>query len=967
MLITFGMDLDGSPWSHEAAALGKLQLGPLGLLSILETCLGLGGPAIHPARRIDQYLARLEASAGPREWFQRSLEADPWSTARHLLAWRDELVEAGWNGRAGREASPRLAGLARVEGKVELPLAPGRANRLQQVLDHLERGRGPGIERVLLLDPEPLLPPSWRRLFQRLADLGTKVEAAAPPEPVSRPESHLARIRHQLASGDRSPLVPSPGDESLLLLQADTEWDAAEAAALWLECELERREAAGDDETDPAAEEEADPAAAEEADPAAEEDAHPEDIAIICGPDTHLLDQALARRGLPTLERSSPSPWRDTLQLLPLALANVWHPVDVSLLAELLTHDASPVPRRAGRRLMRALSEEPGVGGPEWIQALDAIETAHKERLAQKGAADPARDAAHLRAQLDRRLATERFSPSEGVPAAVVVDRCQWVIDRLGPRAGSDPLAAAATAHATELKAQARRRDAEAATIDRVTLERILDSLVGTGEKAPDRIPRAAPWLTVRSPGQITRPVGTILWWGFTHGAASPATWWTDPELQALKEAGIELQPPGPRRKLEARGWRRPLECAASHLLLLHPQRVHGEVQDPHPLWDEIRSAAGIRPEDRDAETIEAALVRSCRSLERDGRWSLAGRARLVEPAPEAPVPEPTPRSRLETVLPETGGRTSFSQMSSLIGCPFQWGMGRAGLRGTRIQEIPTGRQVEGLLCHRIVEELLADPDRQWTPGEAADRANELYDELVGVMAAEMLLPGRELENRRLRRGIVDAVRALIEALDRHGLSVEATEESLERSVEAEAEEDEAPTGCTSVRGRADLVLRDADGDRYVLDLKWSGSSRYRREEVERGDALQLATYAWLLQGEAAEEEVQAGYFLLAQGELVTPAPGFGADALPSPRTLAQTWRRGVRSWNARHRDLMEEGLLEATGVQEKLAAVEQGARKEKIQKERREAAEAAGRLYIEPPCRFCDFGSLCGLAEVDS
>jgi ATP-dependent helicase/nuclease subunit B len=529
MLITFGMDLDGSPWSHEPAALGTVQLGPEGLLSVLETRLGLGGPPIHPARRIDQYLARLEASDEPGEWFHGSLEADPWSTARHLLAWRDELVEAGWDGKAGSEASPRLAGLAQVEEKVELPLAPGRADRLQRVLEHLSRGRAPGVDRVRLLDPASLLPPTWRTLLRRMEALGTEVEAEAPPDPASDPETHLARIRSRLGSGGAGPFVPSPDDESLLLLSAATEWDAAETAALWLECELERREAAGEGEGIPA------------------------EVAIVCGRDTHLLDQALARRGLPTLERSSPSPWRDTLQLLPLVLANVWRPVDVGLLAQLLTHEGTSVPRRAARKLMRALIEEPGVGGPAWTRALEAVETAEWARLAEEGAEHPARDAARLRAELDRRLAAERFSPSEGVPAGVVADRCEWVRAGLGPRAGSDPLAAAAIAHATELSALARRRQAEGATLPRVTLERILDSLVGTGEKAPDRIPRAAPWTVVRSPAQITRPVDTILWWGFTHEAAAPATWWTDLELRALQQAGVELERPALRRELEAR------------------------------------------------------------------------------------------------------------------------------------------------------------------------------------------------------------------------------------------------------------------------------------------------------------------------------------------------------------------------------------------------------------------------------
>lgn len=942
MLITFGMDLDGSPWSQESASLGSVQLGPAGLLSLLETRLGLGGPPIHPARRIDQYLVRLEASDGPGEWFHGSLKADPWSTARQLLAWRDELVEAGWDGTAGSEASPRLAGLARAEERVGLPLAPGRADRLQEVLEHLGRGRTPGIGKIRLLDPVSLLPPTWGKLLRQLRGLGAEIETAPPPDPGTGPSTHLARIRSRLGSIDDSQFVPSPDDESVLLLSADTEWDAAETAALWLESEFERWEGA-------------------EAD-----DGRPADVAIICGRDTRLLDQALSRRGLPTLERSNPSPWRNTLQLLPLVLANVWHPVDVSLLAELLSHENTPVPRRAARKLMRALQNEPGVGGPDWTEALEKVEEMESTRLAEKGVDHPDREATRFRSELHRRLAVERFPPSEGVSADVVVDRCEWVMARLGFRTNSDPLAAAALAHATELRALARRREAEGRALPRVTLERILDSLLGPGEKAPDQSPRAAPWTVVRSPGQITRPVDTILWWGFTHEVTAPATWWTESELEALEKAGVELQRPAIRRELEACNGQRPLECAGSRLLLLHPERIQGEVQEPHPLWDEIRSAAGIRPGNPEADGIEAALVRPCRELARNGHWGLAGQTRLVETAPSIPLTGPTTRIQLNAVFPGIGDSTSFSRMSSLIGCPFRLAMDRAGLRGATIQEIPAGSQVEGLLCHRIVELLLDDPQRLWTAAEAEVRAGQLYDELVGVMAAEMLLPGRELENQRLRHGIVDAAGTLVEALNRHGLTVEAAEESLERAVDPE-EPGEAPAGCTTVTGRADLVLQDADGGRYVLDLKWSRSSRYKRDEVESGEALQLATYAWLLGTEEPEKEVQSGYFMLAQGELLAPEPGFGDDALPSPRTLAETWRRGVRTWNARWHALTEKRVLDATGVQERRERTEQGMTRYRHQKERREAAEAAGLLYIKPPCRWCDFGSLCGLKGMDS
>jgi len=134
MNIVFGMHLDGSEWSRDPASLGQLQLGPTGLLSLLETQLGLNGLTAHPAQRINEYMQRLEQADRPDAWFHNSLQADSWSTAKQMLAWRDELIGAGWNGLADGATSPRLLSLADVEAVDGLPLSPGREDRLQAVL-----------------------------------------------------------------------------------------------------------------------------------------------------------------------------------------------------------------------------------------------------------------------------------------------------------------------------------------------------------------------------------------------------------------------------------------------------------------------------------------------------------------------------------------------------------------------------------------------------------------------------------------------------------------------------------------------------------------------------------------------------------------------------------------------------------------------------------------------------------------
>ena len=929
MHVTFGMALDGAEWSENGASLGQIRVGPAGLLDLFETRLGLGGLRAHPARRIDAYMARLQDVAHQGAWFEASMEADPWSTARQLLAWRDELVEAGWDGRTGSEASPRLASLTLVEGAPGPELSPGPADRLRSVLEFLSDGLHPGIDRVQLADAAGLLPPIWRVVMGRLSTAGVRVEEV-DASPAWTGESNLAVIQSEMHGVPRGGIDPTRDDDSLLLLEGHDEWEAAEAMALWLR--------GGPD---------------------------PSDVTLICGSDSGILDQALARHGLPIVGRSEASPWRGVLQVLPLVLANAWSPLDVRVLGELLSISSGPVPGWAASRLLRALTREPGVGGGEWTQAMDDIERQKARFLEADGESRPEEEARQFRSRLDELLATRRFPRDPGIPEGELHERCQWVIDTLVPRVRHDRLSAAAVEHAVDMQALAQGKG----ELPRILVERMLDSVLGVGSPSLHLRPEAAPWRVVRSPAQVIHPAGTVLWWDFSDSFASPATWWSGPERTALEKQGVTLEPSRLRRQREAAGWRRGLLNARERLLLFHSVRRCGEPSSPHPLWDEIRHAAGVRPGSARAGKIEEALRRDCGDLAVEGRWNLAGREMELESVRVVERTEPAAKYRIDPEAIRAPGALSFSRMSTMIGCPMSWTLGTTGLRTSPIRDIPSGARMMGNLCHRVVEDLYSEGRRHWTPDEAEKRAAALFDGLIGSMASELLLEGHSLDRQRYRKAVTEAVGSLVEAINRHGLEVEATEAPLVAArTEGDGNPDPRwPAGCDSFRGRADLLLRDRRGHRFILDLKWSGSSRYKREELEAGEALQLAAYAWMLRSSTGEDEsVHSGYFMLAQGELLTPAEASPGDPEDPDDPFAATWLRGVRSWNARWETLTGDGELEATGIAEEQQARVTDTKMDKVRAGLQEDATISGKLYLRPPCSFCDFPALCGRVGSD-
>ena len=83
MHITFGMFLDGSEWSSEAASLGKIVCGPLQMLQVLEERLGLSGIQSSTPERINQYVEKIKAVTP--DWCRESFRLDAWTTAQQLL------------------------------------------------------------------------------------------------------------------------------------------------------------------------------------------------------------------------------------------------------------------------------------------------------------------------------------------------------------------------------------------------------------------------------------------------------------------------------------------------------------------------------------------------------------------------------------------------------------------------------------------------------------------------------------------------------------------------------------------------------------------------------------------------------------------------------------------------------------------------------------------------------------------
>ncbi len=99
---------------------------------------------------------------------------------------------------------------------------------------------------------------------------------------------------------------------------------------------------------------------------------------------------------------------------------------------------------------------------------------------------------------------------------------------------------------------------------------------------------------------------------------------------------------------------------------------------------------------------------------------------------------------------------------------------------------------------------------------------------------------------------------------------------------------------------------------------------------------------------------VPAGYFMLAQQRLLACAPApFAAHAHVPGSDLPTVWRA---AWDSRTRALerLAQGDILAPGVSPGVSDDGGG-----------EGGEEPPALILDPPCRLCDYGRLCGVGSV--
>lgn len=698
MKIRFGINLDGQRGWHGGNSLNEITVGTSGLLGILEPQLGLISDPVPQSRRVVQYLECLKSCDNPKRFYHRSLETDELGTASTLLSWRDQWHLHGWRGVATLIASGRLQDMADVEHVALGKVAPSEGERLDTVIQVMER-RTPAISKIILAEPLATYPKRWQQV---LSHLPTEF---IPLESKSQTGTFLNTLQDRLRRAQAGEAFSTDdkldfqSDGSALIVRAETRL----MASRWLAERMGQGISDG---------------------------------VIVASDGASLLDDIMVAAGQARHGLGDSSAYRPALQLLPMSLALLWAPLDFNVLISFLSHPVSPVRSFARRKLAGKLAAQPGIGGDQWATVLAEIDEHY-------GA-----EASVVREQINAWIDHQRFDPNSGVPVNEVMSRAQKLADYFVVRLADKDEAKRASWNAGFAQTSAFIRSLEplqqsgVSVIRQRQLQKLLEQATSRGTSNSKLVAEVGSLAVVNNPSALIESFDQVIWWQPVMPVIPKSYPWSESERRMLAEVGCELPEIAETLEYFAAAWLKPILSAQSKLVIVLPPKD----VEVHPVWQMISALVRDIPVQSIEEIFNGASPEINESISVSNT-----------PLPQAkrwwqlPADTPIPRR----------GRDSFSSLESFLFNPYQWLLRYpAGLKASNILSVSDGFLLDGQLAHNLVERFFALPNALAMPeSKVLNWFDETFPQLVATEGAVLLMHGRRSDYEglryRLRRSLI--------------------------------------------------------------------------------------------------------------------------------------------------------------------------------------------------------------------
>ncbi len=851
MKIYFGTDLDDRVYPQPRIEIGSLYCGINGLLVFLEQKCGIAPPLANVEHlRVEQYrqaLARYIEQV-PTVFYAASFVADAFGVAESLLERRDILPDYQEYIKAKEQfdlVPERLKVLFAIEKLIEddpfLSLHKGFADRLRQVkieLEHIQID----IDEIVFNEPFHLLPFELQSLFTLIfsKNKNCKKNDINALKESSKAEAHtkLAVFQRRLLRESVEKTV-TPDDDSLLIIEAERETDAADFLANLFKN-------------------------------------NPQFKPLLLIPERNrILDTVFEQEGLPTLGIESASLARPTLQLLKLASTFLWQPIDPFKIMEFLTLPVKPLRDDLAVQLATLMANAPGINSDKWYAKVET----YFEELPQKLENETSilGKTVQDRATTARKLYTywfgrRRYALNRRVPKSEALDVYtklrQWALEAFkenGNIQSSLLVLAEQAKRVVELLEELpeRERDLSFLQLEQLVRTVYASSPIMLNETQIGSLP------FIHTESAVISSVKNVVWWNFcTRQNDHYFNKWYKEEVAFLAKCGVEIDLP--QKQATLRQWQRnrPVLNCSERLILIIPKKIDGERVLEHPLMGELK--ATFSDYKKMVYTIDTPGNREILRLKLTEKEVLSNK-KLTGAPPHLQV-----ASAQRLVKMKDEEKLYYTPLDNLLNYPHSYIFTqKLELRQSSILSVVDDHVLKGNLAHRIFEQILPIEQTFQTYDDLLEWFNRRIFTVMQQEGAVLMMYGREPERQQFEELLRRSIWVFLTAIRENKWQVKGVEVELNGQF------------CgLKAAGRCDVLLANDKGDHCIVDLKWSGTTR-RRDMIRNGKDLQLVLYSKLLMQQEGRPDdwAHTAFFIIEKGQFVARNAAAFAEALTPVNT----------------------------------------------------------------------------------
>lgn len=837
MKIIFSPEYSGRVYVRPADCttimMDTIIVNTIGLINMLEFRLGLHYEDESEQQRVAHYYDAVSKymAAHPDNVMSASFKVSSLSTAKSMLAWRDELRSAKWDF-DGADISKRLATLIGVEKYYRKHESKDMSDRMRTVIQQI-RLQTLDCKTMTIIMPfsKELLKPAIKTLIEELESHGAKTEQI---KYASSTDSNLSKVRQLITSKHRGKITLDKDDDSIQI------WKFADE---YLACEyLSYNDM--------------------------------DDISLWVNADNKQMDDWLKLMSKSQTGSIASDSIPMLTQMLVIGLGIFTTPLNVNTLIEWLNLPIHPIDRNFRQSLAYTIANEGGYRNEACNNKIQQYIEGKYVYLDDKQKALPEDEQDKIRKK-DIRKRTKQVStylPPQSASETIQTDKIRQFVKELSSwsrqrahlmesEADNEQwveqlMAVSDMCEALQILLDTIHED----TIDDKTIDSWLSTICekGTYTNATAELGCRT---VVDTPAKIATTADKVVWIGVDGDASQRqecAFLYPSEKKRLIEKHYVTPWAEEAQNAYHEHQMLTPLLMTNDRLILVVRDRIAGEPTPKHPLivrleqqvenFQDIVKYPHINADERhEAEPIRTTTNPS------ELQFDYADKIKW---------PDHLSPTSIGTLVEHP----LDYMMESLLGIVNE---GKA-----QMKDINT---TKGNVAHAVIEALFAPRNeaRYAKPEEIAARIKGEYEsayaKVLEAKGAVLQLTENKLEEKHFHEQLRTCLYTLLEILKDNNLKVTASETRVESQMGLglpKAKDKDGKEKERDMLGYIDMTLEDKDGHPIVFDFKWTSRPDSYQTKLQENRSIQLELYRMMLSREKKDEVKRVAYFLMPKGHL---------------------------------------------------------------------------------------------------